>query len=326
MMRAKIIGAGHYAPERRVTNAELEKRLSLSDGWIMRRTGISERRYAADGEAVTDLAWHAAKAALEQAEMPASKIGLLLLATSTPDHLLPPSAPLLAHRLGCANAGAIDLAGACTGFVYALALADSFVRVHGTSVLVVAANILSRRINPDDPGSSVLFGDGAGAVILSPAKDDGCGLIAAHLSSQGAYYDLLKIEAGGSRRPFTPETSLAERTIKLSSGRTVFATAVASMVKTSRAVLESARLSSQDIDWWIPHQANKRIIDAARQQLDLAEEKTLYSLEIFGNSSAATIPLTLSLHWSEGRFRQGDRLLLTAVGAGFTEGAIIYRI
>jgi len=250
----------------------------------------------------------------------------LLLATSTPDHLLPPSAPLLAHRLGLTNAGAADLAGACTGFLYALTLADAFTRVHGVPSLVVAGNILSRRMNPADPATSILFADAAGAIVLVPAEgEEKCGLLSAHLCSNGAHYDLIKIDAGGSRRPFSPDTSLAERTMAFSNGPAVYGAAIESMVRTSLQALRKAALPVDDIDWWVPHQANARLIDAAGRELGIPREKTLLSLEHCGNSSAATIPLTLSQHWQSQGVEPGKTYLLTAVGAGFTEGAAVYR-
>lgn len=203
MTGVEIIGVGHYAPLRVVPNAEIEAQLGLEPGWIKRRTGIEARRYAADGEALSDIAIKAGEMALVGAGVPRSDIGLLLLATSTPDHLLPPTAPLVAYRLGLTNAGGIDMAGACAGFIYALTLADSFVRSHGTRVLVIAANILSRRINPAERASSVLFADAAGAVLLAPGVRSNAGVRGAHLAANGEHYDLISIPGGGSRKPFS---------------------------------------------------------------------------------------------------------------------------
>lgn len=326
-MRSRIAGLGHHAPARRVPNAEIEQWLGLTPGWIEQRTGVRERRYVASDEAVTDLAVQAGKMALEAAGMAPSEVGLVLLATSTPDHLLPPSGPLLAYRLGCDSAGAMDLAGACSGFVYAATLADGFVRAQGRPALVVAANVLSRRINPDDRASSVLFADAAGAMLLEPAADEACGVEAAHLSSQGAHYELIKIEAGGSRRPFTePGVTAEDCAIRISDGRSAFAAAIESMISTSQAVLQAAGQTVEAVDWWVPHQANLRIIEAAGRRLGIAPEKTLLSIADYGNSSAATIPFTLSLKHSEGMVRPDARILATAVGAGFTEGALLLRL
>ena len=321
-----IAGFGHYAPERRVANAEIEQRLGLEPGWILRRTGIEERRYAADGEALTDIAVPAAEMALTRAGLDRGAIALTLLATSTPDHLLPPSAPLLAHRLGLGNSGGIDLAGACAGFLYALTLADGFVRTHGAPVLVVAANILSRRINPEERGSCILFADAAGAVVVAPATRAGTGVLGAKLAADGSGYGLIQIAAGGSRRPFAPDVPIEDSLMTIADGQAVFSRAVDLMVASSREALAKAQLSISDIDYLIPHQANGRITAAIAQQLGVPVEKVASSIAEFGNSSAATIPLTLSLAAGEGRMARGQRLLMCAAGAGLTGGAVVYAL
>ena len=321
-----IAGFGHYAPERRVANAEIEERLGLEPGWILRRTGIEERRYAADGEALTDIAVPAAEMALTRAGLDRGAIALTLLATSTPDHLLPPSAPLLAHRLGLGNSGGIDLAGACAGFLYALTLADGFVRTHGAPVLVVAANILSRRINPEERGSGILFADAAGAVVVAPATRAGTGVLGAKLAADGSGYGLIQIAAGGSRRPFAPDVPIEDSLMTIADGQAVFSRAVDLMVASSREALAKAQLSISDIDYLIPHQANGRITAAIAQQLGVPAEKVASSIAEFGNSSAATIPLTLSLAAGEGRMARGQRLLMCAAGAGLTGGAVVYAL
>lgn len=321
---SKIIGFGHYAPERRVGNAEIEQRLGLEAGWIERRTGILERRYAADGEALTDMAQHAAAMALDAAAIDRSEIALTLLATSTPDHLLPPSAPLLAHRLGLANSGGIDLAGACAGFLYALTLADAFVRTHAATVLVVAANILSRRMNPDERGSCILFADAAGAVVLAPSAQPGSGVRGAKLAADGSGYGLIQIAAGGSRRPFAADVSVEETLMSISDGKAVFSRAVDMMVSASRDALAKAQLSISEIDCFVPHQANARIIAAVAQQLDVPTEKMVSTVADYANSSAATIPLSMSIAARDNRLRNGMRLLMCAAGAGLTGGAVVY--
>ena len=321
-----IAGFGHYAPERRVANAEIEQRLGLEPGWILRRTGIEERRYAADGEALTDIAVPAAEMALRRAGLDRGAIALTLLATSTPDHLLPPSAPLLAHRLGLGNSGGIDLAGACAGFLYALTLADGFVRTHGAPVLVVAANILSRRINAEERGSGILFADAAGAVVVAPATRAGTGVLGAKLAADGSGYGLIQIAAGGSRRPFAPDVPIEDSLMTIADGQAVFSRAVDLMMASSREALAKAQLSVSDIDYLIPHQANGRITAAIAQQLGVPAEKVASSIAEFGNSSAATIPLTLSLAAGEGRMARGQRLLMCAAGAGLTGGAVVYAL
>lgn len=321
---SRIVGFGRHAPERRVGNAELEMRLGLEAGWIERRTGIRARRYAAPDEALTDIAVAAADAALTSSGMDRSEIALTLLATSTPDHLLPPSAPLLAHRVGLTRSGAIDLTGACAGFLYALTLADGFVRTQRRPVLVVAANILSRRINRNDPATAVLFADAAGAVVLAPSDDPATGVLGADLAADGSRYDLIRIPAGGSRRPFSPDTPMADLTMEMTDGRTMFALAVGMMTETSRRAMAAAGVSVADITRWVPHQANRRITDTVRRNLGLTEDRVVSSIEEFGNSSAATIPFSLAASAGESPIRPGERVLFTAVGAGLTGGAAVF--
>lgn len=324
-MSCEIIGLGHYAPERRVGNGEIEQRLGLESGWIERRTGIRERRYAARNEALTDIAAKAGDMALEMAGIDRSSVALTLLATSTPDHLLPPSAPLLAHRLGLMNSGGIDMAGACAGFLYALTLADAFVRTQRAAVLVVGANILSRRINADDAGTSALFADAAGAAVLAPTNRPNAGVLGTKLSADGSGYDLIKIPAGGSRRPFEPD--IADETLMvMSDGKAVFAKAVDMMVSTSRKALARAELTIANIDRFVPHQANARLIAAVAHQLNVPESKLVSTIADHGNSSAATIPLSLSLSAQQKKLARGERLLMCAAGAGFTGGAVVFGV
>lgn len=321
-----LAGLGHYAPARRVANAEIETRLALEPGWIERRSGIRERRYAADGEALSDMAMHAGAMALDAAGSDRSRIALTLLATSTPDHLLPPSAPLLAHRLKLAASGGIDMAGACAGFLYALVLADGFVRAQNAPVLVVAANVLSRRINPDERASCILFADAAGAVVLAPTDKAETGVLGAKLASDGAGYDLIKIEAGGSRLPFAAGTAIVDTLMTITDGKAVFTQAVAMMEEASCAALAQAGLTIADIDLFVPHQANGRIIAALAHQLGVPEAKTVSTVAEFGNSSAATIPLSLSIAAKAGRLPKGTKILMCAAGAGLTGGAVVFAV
>ncbi len=320
---SRIAGFGHHVPDRCLWNAEIEARLGLEAGWIERRTGIRARRCAAPDERMTDLATKAATMALDDAGIVRSAIALTLLATSTPDHLLPPSAPLLAHRLGLAGSGAIDLAGACSGFLYALVLADSFVRAQGKPVLVVAANILSRRINMEERSSAVVFADAAGAVVLVPSADPDCGILGVDLMSEGGDYGLISIPAGGSARPFCMGMDQSELYMSMPDGKAVFTQAIRMMRQSSIRAMEQAGLAAAAIDRFIPHQANARIIDAICDQLDLPHEKAVRTLGSFGNSSAATIPLSLSLADKERPFAPGERVLLAAAGAGMVGGAVV---
>ena len=326
VLSSRIAGLGHYVPERRVENAEIEARLGLESGWIERRTGIRARRWAAPDEALTDLAIKAGDMAMNNAGVARADVALTLLATSTPDHLLPPSAPLLAHRLNLPNSGAIDLAGACSGFLYALTLADGFVRTQGKPILIVAANILSRRINPEERGSAILFADAAGAMVLVPSSSPGTGILGLDLVSDGSHYGLISIPAGGSRKPFTAGMNPKELLMTMSNGKSVFSQAVRMMTGCSIRAMEQAGLTPANIDRFVPHQANVRLFEAVCENIGLASSKTVRTIEEFGNSSAATIPLSLSLTSRDRPFVSGERLLLTAAGAGLAGGSIVLGI
>ncbi|MFG1242609.1 beta-ketoacyl-ACP synthase III [Xanthobacter sp. V7C-4] len=319
----RIAGFGHYAPEQVVTSVEIERGLGLTEGWIVGRTGIRERRVAAPHEAVSDLAFAAAEKALADAGIPKAAIGLTLLATSTPDHLLPPTAPLLAHRLGLPASGAVDLTGACAGFLYALVLADGFVRTTGRAVLVAAANILSRRVDPSDPSTAALFADAAGAVVLAPSPREGAGVVGSCLASDGSGYDLIQIPDSGSRLSATGQAGAGRMVMR--EGRTVFSRAVAMMAASCRTALEEAALTLDDVTHFLPHQANARIITAVAERLGISPERTLSSVADYGNSSAATVPFTLSALRATRAYGAGDVLLIAAAGAGLTGGAAVFR-
>ncbi|MGL4281345.1 MAG: beta-ketoacyl-ACP synthase 3 [Albidovulum sp.] len=314
-------GFGHYLPERQVTNAEIERDMGLPADWIESRTGIRTRHYAAPEQALSDLAVPAGAMALNG--VAPEDVGLLLLATSTPDHLLPPTAPLVAHRLGL-GCGAVDLAGACAGFLHALTLGAGHVRLTGTSVLVIAANLLSRRVDPDEVASRVLFADAAGAVLLRPTDDPARGPRAVVLRSDGAGYDHIRIERGGSRLPFA-SPGAGGLTMRMPDGRAVFAQAVEGMASSARQALAEARLAPADIATWLPHQANRRILEKVGQKVGLQTADWLGTLSRHGNSSAATMPLALSCHLAEGgRLRPGP-VLMSAFGAGLIWGAVIWQ-
>ncbi|MCO6176823.1 beta-ketoacyl-ACP synthase III [Ciceribacter sp. RN22] len=327
MMRSsRMAGFGHSVPERIVENCEIEHRLGLEAGWIARRTGIRRRRWAEPQDNLTALAARAAEDALLSADVDRRDIGLTLLATSTPDHLVPPSAPLLAYNLGLTRCGAVDLAGACTGFLQALALADSHVVRHGRPVLVVAANILSRRINPDERASAVLFADAAGAVVLAPSDDTDRGLLSLDLASDGSQYGLIGIPAGGSSLPFRPDLPDDQCRMSIRDGKAVFASAVRMMSETATAAVAHARLQMTDVTRFIPHQANARMTDALCEKLAIGKDRTVETIAEFGNSSAATIPLSLSISHRNHPLARGETLLLSAAGAGMTGGSLVWRI
>jgi 3-oxoacyl-[acyl-carrier-protein] synthase-3 len=307
---SSITGFGHATPENVIHNAHIENALGLDPGWIEQRTGIRTRHWARENDTLTGLAESAGRMALKNAGCQLTDIGMVILATSTPDHLLPPSAPLLAHRLGLTGAGAVDVAGACSGFIYALAMADALVRVHGRSVLVVAANILSRRINMKERASAVMFGDAAGAAVISPTANGLCRLLSSTLTSDGSHYDLIGIPVG--------QTHMTMR-----DGRTLFTQAVKTMVVCGNKVLQEAEINPAEVQHFIPHQANARIFDSVAKQLFIEHATIARTIQNYGNSSAATIPLSLSLAQDQKAFHPNDHLLLTAAGAGLTGGAAL---
>ncbi|MFT3688799.1 beta-ketoacyl-ACP synthase 3 [Paenirhodobacter sp.] len=313
----RMAGFGHYLPERRVPNAEIEAELALPPGWIEARCGIRARHYAADTQALSDLAIPAGRMAL--AGVDPARVGLLLLATSTPDHLLPPTAPLVAGALGL-RCGAVDLAGACAGFLHALSLGAAQVRMTGRAVLVIAANLLSRRIDRAEAATRVLFADAAGAVLLEPGRA-GQGPRAVVLCSDGGDYDAIRIARGGSRLPFTaPGQDGLDMTMP--DGRAVFTRAVEAMTGSAQQALREAGLTPAEVALWLPHQANARILAKVADRLGMRGTPTFGTLAQHGNSSAATIPLALS--WHGGALPQGP-VLLSAFGAGTIWGAVVWQ-
>jgi 3-oxoacyl-[acyl-carrier-protein] synthase-3 len=318
----KILTAASAIPEHSTSNEEIEQRLGLEPGWIERRTGIRHRPQAEPTEATSDLAVRAGQAAIESAGIDPGTIGLVLLATSTPDHLLPPTAPLVTHRLGL-RAGAIDLTGACSGFLYALVLGSLWTDALGKAALILGANILTRRVPQDDASSLSLFSDGAGAVVIAPSQPSA--LLGSFLASDGSAYDTIGIPAGGTRQPLTPENvKQRQHLMTIRRGTALFRQAVHGMAEAGKAALEQARLNPSEIAWWIPHQANVRILKDAGALLEIGPERTISVVSQYGNSSAATIPIAMAHAIKEGRLKRGDNLLLTVAGAGLiTAGAVI---
>lgn len=323
---SQLAGFGHYVPSNRIDNHQLENHFHLESGWIEQRTGIKARRWVGEGELLVDLAEKAGMAAIKNAAISRQEIALTILATSTPDHLLPPTAPLLAHRLGLSHACAYDLAGACSGFLNALVMADGFVRTHKKAALIVAANILSRRINLSECNSAILFGDAAGAVIITPSTDQTKGMLGMNFLSDGSAYDLISISAGGSEKPFNPEIPLCDYKMKLRNGPTVFTQAVKMMTQCARQAMLNAHLSSADIQHFVPHQANSRLAESTAKKLGIPSEKIISIVHEYGNSSAAGIPLALSITHQANPFCAGEKILLATAGAGMTAGAIIWGV
>lgn len=331
-MRTKITVTGSSVPKTRQGNDVIEAALGQKVGWIKSRTGVESRAIAAPEIAVSDIAIGAGRQALDRfAASPTTypDISTLLLATSTPDHLLPPTAPKVAYELGLGNVPAMDVAVACSGFLYAMIVADSICRTRNESVMVIAANILSRRCKADDENVRPIFADAAGAIVLSPSNSE-AGILAGTWESDGSQWDKLLIREGGSRQPFTENTFERQgHLMELVDGPAMFKYAVKAMAHSGAAALKKANLSIDEIDWWIPHQANLRIIEACGRILKIDRERTLTTVEKFGNSSAATIPVTLDYFASESEHKKigaGDRILMTAAAAGATSAAIVLRI
>lgn len=322
---AGIIGVGAYLPDRVLTNDELQKMVDTNDQWIRTRSGIKERRIAAPELATSDLAVIAGERALADAGVAPEELGLIIVATNTPDTIFPATACLVQDRLGAVKAAAFDLAAGCTGFVYALATGSQFIASGAyKKVLVVGAECLSRIVNWEDRKTCVLFGDGAGAVVLSPVPA-GNGILSFTLRSDGAKGQFLTLPAGGSRQPATRETVDQKLHTIHMEGREVFKFAVRVMGKGALEALAAAGLKRADIDYFIPHQANIRIIESAAKRLNLPMDKVLVNLDRYGNTSTASIPLALTEAVQSGRIKQGDHIVMVGFGAGLTWGATVIK-
>ncbi|MBV8585873.1 MAG: ketoacyl-ACP synthase III [Verrucomicrobia bacterium] len=313
-----IVGTGSYAPERILTNQELEQLVDTSDEWIRSRTGIRERRIAADNEATSDLAIKAAQAAMLQAEVTAAELDLIVVATVTPDTLFPATACWVQRKLGAINAACFDVSAACSGFIYALEIAQQFISTHVyDTILIIGADKLSAITDWTDRNTCVLFGDGAGAAVLRN-RANSHGVISSYMGSDGAFTDILVMPGGGSRCPITP-SNVDQRlnTIKMV-GKEVYKQAVTSMFHATNRVLEDAGLRYEDISCVIPHQANLRIIEAIAERMHLPLEKFFVNLDRYGNTSAAAVAIALDEANRSGRVQRGDYVLLVAFGGGLT--------
>jgi 3-oxoacyl-[acyl-carrier-protein] synthase III len=318
--RVGITGIGIRVPDRVLTNADLERMVETSDEWIVERTGIRERRIAEPEEAASDLAIPAARAALEQSGTPASEIDLVIVATSTPDMLFPSTAALVADELGTTNAAAYDLLAACTGFVYALAQGHGSVSSGlARKALVVGADVMSKITNWHDRGTCILFGDGAGAVVLEPVRTGG--FVGFELGADGSGADDLCVPAGGSRAPASRETVEQSLHATRMNGTEIFRFATRIMVESGRSILETCGADVDDVDLYVAHQANKRIVDHAAKHLGLPPEKVFLNIDRYGNTSAASIPICLAEAQEQGLLEPGTRVLMTGVGGGLTWGS-----
>lgn len=321
---AAITAIGGYVPETILTNAELEKMVDTNDEWIKTRTGISERRILKEqGKATSDLAVPAIKEILTKKNLDPSEIDCIVCATVTPDMVFPATANIVADKLGAVNAWGFDLNAACSGFLYALTTGASFIESgRYKKVIVVGADKMSAIVDYTDRNTCVLFGDGAGAVLLE-ANTDGFGIQDSLLKSDGSGRDFLHMKAGGSLKPATIETVMAKEHYAFQEGKTVFKFAVKGMADVSAELLEKNNLTGDDIAWLVPHQANLRIIDATADRMGISKEKVMINIQRYGNTTAATIPLCL-WEW-ESQLKKGDNLVLAAFGGGFTWGATLVK-
>lgn len=317
-LRAQFRGVGAYLPERVVTNDELASRMDTSDGWIRERTGIRERRIAAPGEMTSDLALEASRRALEAAGRDARELDLIVLATATPDRTFPSTATAVQAGLGMTGGAAFDVQAVCSGFIYALAVADNFIRAdQARSALVIGAETFSRILDWEERETSVLFGDGAGAVVLEACKDDPRHLLSTHLHSDGRHGELLYVDGGPSSTGTVGHLRMK--------GREVFRHAVTNLAQVVDEALAANGLGPDAIDWIVPHQANLRILRATGRKLGIGEDRVIVTVDRHANTSAASVPLALAAGVEDGRIAEGDMLLFEAMGGGFTWGAALAR-
>jgi 3-oxoacyl-[acyl-carrier-protein] synthase-3 len=321
-LRSVVLGCGSYLPQQILTNAELAARIDTSDEWIVERTGIRQRHIAAEGEFTSHLAINAARAALENAGIDAESIDLIVLGTSTPDNTFPATAVAVQAALGITHGAAFDLQAVCSGFIFALSTADSLLRT-GTfkRALVIGAETFSRILDWSDRGTCVLFGDGAGAIILEAQQQPGeagdRGILTTHLRSDGRHKSKLFVDGG-------PSSTRTVGYLRME-GRAVFKHAVGMITDVIYDAFKATGTTAEDIDWFVPHQANKRIIDASAHKLHIAPQKVVLTVDLHGNTSAASIPLALSVAVKDGRIKKGDLVLLEAMGGGFTWGSALLR-
>jgi 3-oxoacyl-[acyl-carrier-protein] synthase-3 len=316
-IRSRIAGIGAYLPERVMLNAEMSSLVETSDEWIRERTGISQRHIAAEGEYTSDLATHAARAALAHAGMDAGDIDLIVLATATPDLTFPATATMVQDKLGIRHGAAFDIQAVCSGFLYALATADNFIKAgQATNALVIGAETFSRILDWTDRTTCVLFGDGAGAMVISAATE-GEGIIRTHLRSDGQFCDLLYVDGGPSRTKTVGHLRMQ--------GNQVFRHAVGKIAGSMEELAELACIPISEIDWFVPHQANQRILEGVSKRLSIPVGKVVSTVGQHGNTSAASIPLAFDTAVKDGRIKRGDLVLMEALGGGFTWGAALAR-
>lgn len=326
--KSRILGTGAYAPDRILSNHDLERLVDTSDAWITERTGIKERRVAADDQASSDMALVAAQRALEAAGLTAKDLDMIIVGTVTPDLPMPACASILQQKLGAGPIPSFDISAACAGFIYAMSIADQFIRSGAQKhVLIVGVELLSRILNWKDRTTCVLFGDGAGAAVLGPATaNDGPGILSTKLYTDSSLVGSLCIPAGGSKERLTPEALATQRDKVHMAGQDIFKVAVKNLTSASRSALEQANLPSSAVRWVVPHQANLRIIAQVAQRLDIPLERFVLNIEKYGNTSSASIPIALDEALRDGRIEKGDTVLMCALGAGISWGSALVRV
>ncbi len=322
MIRSVVVGCGSYLPERILTNADLAKMVDTSDDWIVERSGIKQRHIAAEGELTSDLALKAAQAALKNAGLTADDVDLIVLATATPDETFPATACKVQTGLGMTRGFAFDVQAVCSGFIYALATADNFIKAgQAKTAIVIGAETFSRILDWNDRTTCVLFADGAGALVLQAQEGTGTnddrGILTTHLHSDGRHHDLLYVDGGPSSTQTTGKLRML--------GKEVFRHAVVNLADVVKETLSAVNMTADQIDWLVPHQANKRIIDGTARKLGLGTDKVVLTVDHHGNTSAASVPLALSEAIGDGRIQKGQVVLLEAMGGGFTWGSALVR-
>jgi 3-oxoacyl-[acyl-carrier-protein] synthase III len=321
MIYSRIAGTGRFLPERILTNADLEKMVDTTDEWIRTRTGVERRHIAAEDQTTSDLCVEAAKIAMETAGVTADDVDLIVVGTTSPDLIFPNIGTLVQHRLGIHGCPAFSIEAACTGFIYALTTADKFVRAgESRCALVIGAEIISKLVDWNDRSTCVLFGDGAGAVIIGPSDEPG--IISCHLGADGQYKNLLYYPVGASKD--LHKAGLGDAKI-IMSGNEVFKVAVKTLGNVAEQALAANNIHKDEIDWLIPHQANLRIIQATAKRLELPMEKVILTVQDHGNTSAASVPMALDVGVRDGRIRRGQLILMEAFGGGFTWGSVLMR-
>ena len=321
MIYSRIEGTGRYLPERIMTNAELEKMVDTTDEWIRTRTGVERRHVASEDQTTSDLCVEAAKLAMESAGITADEIDLIVIGTTSPDLIFPNVATIVQERLGIHGCPAFSIEAACTGFIYALSTTDKFIRTGGTKcALVIGAEIITKLTDWTDRTTCVLFGDGAGAVIVKPSDEEG--IISTHLGADGKYRDLLYYPVGASKD--LAKAGLGDSRIMMK-GNEVFKVAVRTLGRVAEEALDANGIDKDDLDWLIPHQANLRIMQATAKRLGIPMEKVVQTVQDHGNTSAASVPMALDVAVRDGRIQRGQLLLLEAFGGGFTWGSILLR-